>query len=71
MCDTREDVRKCVSDYMKQLATSNKFENNPLKVEIFEPARIDMDITDLPGLKDKNEPDAEEIRAITEDWPEQ
>ena len=56
---------------MKQLATSNKFENNPLKVEIFEPARIDMDITDLPGLKDKNEPDAEEIRAITEDWPEQ
>ncbi|OLQ13280.1 hypothetical protein AK812_SmicGene2657 [Symbiodinium microadriaticum] len=65
VCDTREDVRKCVSDYMKQLATSNKFENNPLKVEIFEPARIDMDITDLPGLKDKNEPDAEEIRAIT------
>eukprot|EP00913_Durusdinium_trenchii_P024317 g22830.t1 len=46
------DVREKVREHMKRLAQTNSFSHEVLTVEISERNQMDMDITDLPGLKD-------------------
>ena len=64
MLNGAEEVRTEVGQHMTRLA--NRFTSTPLVVEIAQPDLIDMDLTDLPGLKDEKEKDAAEIRAIVE-----
>ncbi|CAK8999155.1 unnamed protein product [Durusdinium trenchii] len=64
------DVREKVREHMKRLAQTNSFSHEVLTVEISERNQMDMDITDLPGLKDQEERDAKEIASIVKAYVE-
>ncbi|CAJ1451261.1 unnamed protein product, partial [Effrenium voratum] len=57
-----EQIREKVEEHMKGLGFG--FSNEALVVEIVQTEGFDLDITDLPGLKDKTQPDHQRIAEI-------